>query len=100
MQLAIEFVSKEKNSKKERLQNLKGNKSRSQTTQASRGEELIAIFPANEIGSVMTGDDSIELPTEKNLKNKIRAYDKNWSKETGAKQLNYIDNEKRTNFLL
>ena len=54
------------------------------------------MLPALEKAFNLFGDDIVELHTENgSLENKIGPYDENWLKESEAKLLKQIDDEKR-----
>ena len=53
-------------------------------------------MPAIKKAFDLMGDDKVELANKNDaLKNKKGSYDENWLKETEAKLLRQIDNEKR-----
>ena len=74
--------------------------SESLSTQAKKGEELVSMMPAIKKASNFLGDDIVELSTKNDaLQDKICSYDVKWLKESKAKLLKQIDDEKKQNYL-
>ena len=83
------------------IQDVKEFMSKSLTTQAKKGEQLVSLMPAIKKGFNLLGDDIVELSTKiETLKNKIGSYDENRLQSSNAKLLKQIDEEKRANIFM
>ena len=83
------------------IQDLQEFNKQSLSTQAKKGEQLVAMMPCIKKAFNLLGDDIIELNIENNaLKNQIGEYDEKWLKESKAKLLKDIDDEKRANLIM
>ena len=101
MELAIQISSNDKTVRNDTIQDLKDFNQQSLTTQAKKGEQLVAMIPAIKKAFNLLGDDIVELTTENDaLKNKIGDYDEKWLEESKNKMLKQIDDEKRANLIM
>ena len=97
----MQILSTDKTVRNDTIEVLKEFNSQSLTTQAKKGEHLVSMMPAMKKAFVLLGDDLVELSTEIDaLKNKIGSYDEKWLKESKAKLLKQIDDEKRANLIM
>ena len=97
----MQTISTDKTVRNGTSQVLKEFNSQSLTTQAKKGEYLVSMMPAFKKTFYLLGDDIVELSTENDaLKNKFASYDKKWLKESKAKLLKQIDDEKRANLII
>ena len=72
----------------------------SSTTQAKK-EQLVSMVPAIKKAFNVLVDDIVKLSTENDaLKNEIGSYDEKWPKESKAKLLKQIDDEKKANLIM
>ena len=72
MELAIQLISNDKSVRDDTIQDLKDFNSKSLTTQAKKGEQLVSMMPAIKKAFDIMGDDIVDLSTENDaLKNKI-----------------------------
>ena len=96
MDLATQIISSDKTVENDTIEDLKDFNSRSLTTQAKKGEQLVSMMPAIRKAFNLLGDDMVELSTENDaLKSKIGSYDEEWLEESENKMLKHIDEEKR-----
>ena len=94
----MQIISNDKTVRNDTIQDLKEFNQQSLTTQAKKGEQLVAMMPAIKIAFDLMGDDIVELSVEnESLKNQIGDYDEKWLQESKAKLLKEIDDEKRAN---
>ena len=97
----MQIIPNDKTVRNDTVQDLKEFNSQSLTTQAKKGELLVSMMPAIRKAVNLMGDDIVDLSTENDaLKNKIGSYDEKWLKESKAKQLKEIDDEKKPNLIL
>ena len=97
----MQILSTDKTVRNDTIEDLKEFNSQSLTTQAKKGEQLVSMMPAMKKAFILLGDDLVELSTENDaLKNKIGSYDEKWLKESKAKLLKQIDDEKRANLIM
>ena len=95
----MQIISTDKSVRSDTIEDLKGFNSKSLSTQAKKGEQLVSMMPAIKKSFNLLGDDIVELHTEnENLKNKIGCYDEKWSEESQAKLLKQNDDEKKSKF--
>ena len=91
----MQIISNDKTVRNDTIQDLKEFKRQSLTTQATKGEQLVSMMPANKKAFYLLGDDIVDLSTENDaLKNKIGSYDEKWLEESKHKMLKQIDDEK------
>ena len=101
MELAMQIISNDQTVRNDTVQGWKEFNSRSLTTQAKKGEQLVSMMPDIKKDFNLLGDDIVELSTEKDaLKNKIGSYDEKWLEESEARLLQQIDDEKRANVIM
>ena len=97
----MQIISTDKTVRNDTIQDLKEFNNQSFATQAEKGEQLVNMMPAIKKAFNLLGDDIVDLATENDaLKNKIGSYDEKWLKETKAKLLKQIDDERRTNLIM
>ena len=100
MDLAIQIIANDKTVRSDTVQDIKEFNSQSLATQAKKGEQLVSMTPAIKKVFILLGDDIVELSTENDaLKNKIGSYDEKRLKESKARLLQQIDDEKRANLI-
>ena len=68
MELALQLASDDKLRREETLRGLKDYKSTSLLTQPKRGDDLVALLPANKKGIFILGDEIMKLDTENSAK--------------------------------
>ena len=97
----MQIISNDKTVRNDTVQVLKEFSSQSLSTQAKKSEQLVSMMPAIKKAFTLLGDDIVELSTENDgLKNKIGSYDEKWLKESKARLLKQIDDEKRANLIM
>ena len=97
----MQIISSDKTVRSDTIQDLKELNSQSLTTQAIKEEQLVSMMPAIKKAFDLMGDDIVELSTENDaLKSRIGCDDEKWLKESKAKLLKQINEEKRVNFLM
>ena len=75
--------------------------SRSLSTLAKEGEQLVSLMPSFKKAFNLLGDDIIDLSTKNDaLKNQIGSYDERWLEKSEAKLLKQIDDKKRANLIM
>ena len=84
------------------IQDIKEFNSKSLSTQAKNGEQLVSLMPAIKKKDFnFLGVDIVELSTENDaLKNKIGSYDEKWLEGSKTKVLKQIDDEKSANLIM
>ena len=66
-----------------------------------KGEQLVSMMPVIKEAFDLIGDDILNLSTEsESLKTKNVSYDEKWLKESKAKLLKEIDDEKRATLIM
>ena len=101
MELAIQLISSDQTVRNDIIQDLKDFNQQSLSTQAKKGEQLTSMMPAIKKAFNILGDDIIELSTENDvLKNQLGEYDQKWLKESKAKLLKDINDEKRADLIM
>ena len=101
MELAMQLISSDQTVRNDTIQDLKDFIKQSLSTQAKKGEHLTSMMPAIKKAFNVLGDDIIELSTENDvLKNQIGEYDQKWLKESKAKLLKDINDEKKANLIM
>ena len=101
MELAMQIISLDKTVGNDTIQGLKEFNSKSPTTQAKEGEQLVSMMPAIKKAFNLMGDDIVDLSTENDaLKKKIGFYDKKWREESRAKLMKQIDDEESSNLIM
>ena len=94
----MQIISNDKTLRSNTVQDLKEFNSQSLSTQAKKGEQVFSMMPAIKKAFDSMGDDIVELSTANGtLKNQLCVYDENWLKESKAKLLKQIHDEKRAN---
>ena len=74
MEIAMQTISNGKTLRSDTIQDLNDFNSRSLTTQATKGEQLISLMPDTNKAFDLMGEDIIELSTKNDaLKNKIES---------------------------
>ena len=97
----MQIISNDKTVRSDTVQDLKEFNSRSLSTRAKNGEQLVFMMPAIKKAFDVLGDDVDELSTENDtLKNKIGSYDEKWLEESKAKLLKQIDDVKSANLIM
>ena len=97
----MQIISNGKTVRNDTIQDLKEFNQQSLTTQAKKGEQLVAMMPAIKIAFDLMGDDIVELSVEnESSKNQIGDYDEKWLQESKAKLLKEIDDEKSANLIM
>ena len=97
----MQIISNDKTVRSDIVQDLKEFNSRSLTTQAKKGEQLVSMMPAIKKAFKLMGDDIVKLSVEnESLKNQIGNYDEKWLQESKPKLLKEINDEKRANLLM
>ena len=100
MKLAMQIISNDKTVREDTIQDLKDFNSKSLTTHAKKGEQLVSMMPAIKKAFNLMGEDIVEISTENDaLKNKIGSYDERCLEESKLKLLKEIDDEKRANII-
>ena len=101
MELAMQIISNDKTVRNDTIQDLQEFNQQSLTIQAKKGEQIVSMMPAIKKAFDLLGDDIINLSTGNDaLKSKIGSYDEKWLKESKAKLLKQIDDEKRANLIM
>ena len=101
MELAVQLISSDQTVRNDTIEDLKDFNSKSLSTQAKKGEQLVSMMPAIKKAFNLLGDDIIELSVENDaLKDQIGDYDQKWLKESKAKPLKDIKDEKRANLIM
>ena len=101
MELAMQISSTNQKVRNNTIQDLKDFNQQSLSTRAKKGEQLVSMMPAIKEAFTLMGNDIVELSTENDtLKNQIGNYDEKWLKESKAKLLKDIDDEKRANLIM
>ena len=96
MEVAMQYISNDKTVRGITIKKLKHFNSQSLATPVRKGEHLVSKMPRFEKVFDLLGDDIVELTTEnETLKNKICSYDLKWFKESKAKLLKQIDDDKK-----
>ena len=97
----MQIISIDKTVRNDTIQDLKEFNQQSLTTQAKKGEQLVSIMPAIKKAFNLIGDDIVELSVDnESLKNQIGDYDEKWLRESKAKLLKEIDDQKRANKIM
>ena len=97
----MQLGSSDQSVRNDTIQDLKDFNQQSLSTQAKKGEQLVSMMPAIKKAFNLLGDDIIELSVENDaLKNQIGDYDQKWLKESKAKLLKDINDEKRANLIM
>ena len=93
----MQSFSNDQTVRSDTIQILEELNSQSLSTQAKKGEQLVSMMmPAYKKTFDLRGDNIVKLPTEnESLKNKIGSYDEKWLKESKAKLLKQVDDERR-----
>ena len=79
MELAMQIISSDQTVRNDTIEDLKEFNSKSLSTKAKRGEELVRMMPAIKKAFNLLGDDIVDLSTENDaLKNQIGDYDQKW----------------------
>ena len=101
MELAMQISCNDTPVRNDTIEDLKDFYSKSLSTRAKKGEQLVSMMPAIKKAFTLLGDDVVELSTENDaLKNKISSYDEKWLEESKNKMLKQIDDEKRANLIM
>ena len=101
MELAMQISSANQEVRNNTIQDLKDFNQQSLSTRAKKGEQLVSMMPAIKEAFTIMGNDTVELSTENDtLKNQMGNYDEKWLKESKAKLLKDIDDEKRANLIM
>ena len=101
MELAMQIISNDNSVRNDTIQGLKEFNQQSLTTQAKKGEQLVSMMPAIKKTFNLMGDGIVDLTVENDaLKNQIGEYDEKWLRESKAKLLKDIDDEKRSNLIM
>ena len=97
----MQISSTDKTVRNNIIEDLKEFNTQPLNTQAKKGEQLVAMMPANKKAFNLLGDDIVELSTENDaLKTKLGDYDEKWLEESKNKMLKEIDDEKRANLIM
>ena len=97
----MQLGSSDQSVRNDTIQDLKDFNQQSLSTQAKKGEQLVSMMPAIKKAFNLLGDDIIELSVENDaLKNQKGDYDQKWLKESKARLLKDIDDEKRANLIM
>ena len=97
----MQISSSDQTVRNDTIEDLKEFNQQSLTTQAKKGEPLVSMMPAIKKAFNLLGDDIIELSVENDaLKNQIGNYDQKWLKESKAKLIKDINDEKRANLIM
>ena len=101
MELATQISSSDQSVRNDTIQDLIDFNKQSLSTQAKKGEQLTSMMPAIKKAFNVLADVIIDLNTENDvLKNQIGEYDQKWLKESKAKLLKDINDEKRANLIM
>jgi hypothetical protein len=101
MEQTIELLKTDSTVRKEIIEDIKDFKNQTLSTQAKKGEQLIAMMPAVKKAFNMMADDIYELSTENEiLKDKIGDYDENWLKESKDKLMSNTTEDKKNKLML
>ena len=101
VELAIQITSNDETVRINTVQNLKEFNTQSLTILAKKGEQLVFMMLPNKKPFDSMGNDIVELSTKnESLKNKIGPRDEKWLKESEAKLLKQIDDDKRANSIM
>ena len=101
MELAMQLISSDQTVRNDTIEDLKDFNSKSLSTQAKKGEQLVTMMPAIKKAFNLLGDDIIDLSVENDaLKNQIGDFDQKWLEESKAKLLKGINVEKRANLIM
>ena len=97
----MQIISTDETVRNDTIQDLKEFNSKSLSTQAKKGQQLVSMMPAFKKASNLLGDDIVEVSTGNDaLRNKIGSYDEKWLEESKNKVLKQIDDEKRANLIM
>ena len=97
----MQLISSDQTVRNDTIQDLKEFNSQSLSTRATKGEQLVSMMPSIKKAFDLMGDGIVDLSTEKEtLKNQIGDYDQKWLKESKAKLLKDINDEKRANLIM
>ena len=78
----MQIISNDQTVRSDKIQDLRELNNQSLATQAKNGEQLFSLMPAIKKAFDLTGDDKVDLSTEKGpLKSKIGLYDEKWLEE-------------------
>lgn len=101
MEQGIKLMSTNQEVRSIATQDLKDFNEQSLTTQAKKGEQLVAMMPAVKKAFRMMTDDIVELSTENGiLKDKIGNYDNEWLQKSKQKMLEETKNDKRAQIVM
>ena len=97
----MQKISTDKTVRKDTIEDIKEFNSQSLSTQAKKGEQLDSMMLAIKKTFNSLGDDILGLSTENDaLQNKRGSHVEKWLKESKAKLLKQIGDEKRANIFM